>query len=100
MRNGYKILWTDHALSELAQTILYLEQNFSDKEIQKLAQKIENTIELISHNPNLFPKSEKKNVHKAVILKYNTLYYRIKGDIVEIISLFSNRQSPKKRKID
>lgn len=100
MRSGYKILWTDHALAELAQTILYLEQNFSDKEIQKLAQKIENTIELISHNPNLFPKSDKKNIRKVVILKYNTLYYRVKRNSVEILSFFSNRQNPKKRKIN
>lgn len=99
MKNGYKIQWTAHALAELAQTIFYLEQNFSDKEIKKLAQKIENTIELISNNPNIFPKSDKKNVRKAIVLKYNALYYRVKNDSVEILSFFSNRQSPKKRKL-
>lgn len=41
MKSGYKILWTDHALSELENTIKYFEDNFSRKEIERLSQKIE-----------------------------------------------------------
>ena len=44
MKNGYKIQWTDHALIELGNTLKYLEENFSKKEIQKLAQKTESII--------------------------------------------------------
>jgi hypothetical protein len=40
MENGYRILWTDNALIELKQTIDYLEQNWSAKEINKLAVEI------------------------------------------------------------
>ncbi len=58
MKSGYKIYWTDNALEELAKTIRYLEDNFSDKEIKKLASKIESTIEMISLNPTIYPKSE------------------------------------------
>ena len=99
MKSGYKILWTDNALDELEKTIQYLEREFSDKEIRKLALKIESFITLISKNPTIFPKSEFNDIHKVVILKYNTLYYRIKEDQVEIISFFSNRQAPNKRKL-
>ena len=97
MKSGYNILWTTNALNDLEKTIEYLENNFSEKEIKKLAQKIENTAELISQNPNIFPQS--KNIYKAVILKFNSMYYRVKGDDVEILSFFSNRQNPQKRKI-
>lgn len=31
MRNGYKILWTNHALNELEKIFEYLEINFSEK---------------------------------------------------------------------
>jgi plasmid stabilization system protein ParE len=99
MKSGYKILWTDHALKELANTIEYLESNFSEKQIEKLAQRIENIVNLISNNPFLFPKSEKANIFKVNILKFNTMYYRIKDDNIEILSFFSNRQNPLKRKI-
>ena len=97
MKSGYKIQWTDHALIELGNTLKYLEENFSKKEIQKLAQKTESIINLISQNPGLFPKSKKKNIHKVTILKFNTMYYRTKGESLEILSFFSNRQNPKRR---
>jgi plasmid stabilization system protein ParE len=100
MKNGYKLLWTNHALKELEDTISYLEENWTDKELQNLAIKMEETLLLISHNPNLFQFSEvKKDIRRVVILTYNTLYYRVKNNQIEIISLFSNRQNPKKRKL-
>jgi plasmid stabilization system protein ParE len=99
MKSGYNILWTDNALHELAQTIEYIQENFSDKEVRTLALKIENTTKLISQNPTIFPISEFKGVYKAVVLKYNTLYYRLTKDNIEILSFFSNRQNPKKRKL-
>ena len=99
MKSGYKILWTDHAFFELEKTIQYLEDNFSSKEIENLSQKIESIVSLISQNPQLFPKSYKKDIYRVSILKLNTMYYRVNGETVQIISSFSNRQSPKKRKI-
>lgn len=99
MENGYNILWTPSALEELEQTIEYLQLHFMDKEIKKLVQKIESLIEIISQNPFIFPISESKNIHKLVILEFNTMYYRVNNGSVEILSFFSNRQSPQKRKI-
>jgi len=99
MKSGYNISWTPNALNELEETIEYLKKNFSDKEISKLARKIESFSEIISQNPYIFPKSEQTNIHKAIILTFNTIYYRIKDDNVEILSFFSNRQSPVKRKL-
>lgn len=101
MKNGYKIFWTDYALQELEQTIIYLEENWTEKELQNLASKIEETLELLSQNPNLFQRSEiKKNVRRAVVLTHNTLYYRINGDIVEVISFFSKPSKSKEKKIE
>lgn len=54
MSNGYKILWTDHALKELESTFEYLIENWSEKELNGLALKIEEILFLISKNPNLF----------------------------------------------
>jgi len=99
MKIGYKILWTDHALGELENTIEYLEINFGRKELEKLSQKIESIVSLISQNPLLFSKSDKKGIYRVTILKFNTMYYRIQGDSIEILSFFSNRQHPKRRKI-
>ncbi|MER3373603.1 MAG: type II toxin-antitoxin system RelE/ParE family toxin [Allomuricauda sp.] len=95
MKSGYKILWSDHALSELKETIEYLEEKWSDKEIKNFARELDHTIELISKNPELFQASKnKKAVRRAVILKLNSLYYRKQDDVIEILSFFSNRKKP------
>ena len=100
MKSGYKILWTDFALKELEKTVEYLEENWTEKELRNLAENIEEKVALISQNPNLFQASNyKKEIRRVVILKHNTLYYRIKNNQIVIISFFSNRQSPKKRKL-
>lgn len=100
MKNGYKILWTDFALKELEATIAYLEENWTEKELKNLATSIEETLSLIAQNPEIFQKSEIKNtIRRAIILSHNTLYYRVHNNQIEILSFFSNRQSPKKRKL-
>ncbi|RAI88485.1 type II toxin-antitoxin system RelE/ParE family toxin [Algoriphagus yeomjeoni] len=99
MGSGFKIFWTDHALSELESTFKYLEDNWTEKELVKLGLKIEHTLELISKNPTIFQESpDKKGVRQAVVAKHNTMYYRIVKETIEILSFFSNRQSPSRRK--
>ena len=100
MKNGYRIEWTDNALSELKVTFDYIESNWTEKELIKLSNEIERTVNLISNNPNLFPVTKSRNIRKAVINKLNTLYYREKRNKrIEILSFFSNRQSPDKIQI-
>jgi plasmid stabilization system protein ParE len=100
MTNGYKIFWTDFALSELEKTIIYLEENWTERELLSLVLAIEETLSLLSHNPYLFQASDsKKDIRRVVIATHNTMYYRIKSDTLEILSFFSNRQNPKKRKL-
>jgi plasmid stabilization system protein ParE len=77
MKSGFKILWTDFALKELEETIDYLQEKWTAKELSVLFLKLEETLSLIAQNPNLFQVSDvKKEVRRVVILKHNTLYYR------------------------
>ena len=100
MKSGYKIFWTDHAIPELKETIKYLENNWTEKELRKFSSKLDHTLELISKTPELFPDSyEKKGIRKAVVERHNNLYYRIFENSIEIISLFSNQKNPDKKKI-
>jgi plasmid stabilization system protein ParE len=100
MENGYEVLWTDSALLELENVFIYLDENWTEREIQILAYEIELTIDLISKNPYLFQKSDAKlNVRRAVILKFNSLYYKLNKDQIEILSFFLNHKSPSKLNI-
>ncbi len=100
MKSGYKILWTKHALSELKDTLNYLEENWTERELSNFSKELDHTLQLISKNPKIFQvSSKKKEVRRAVVAGYNNLYYRTKNKTVEILSLFSNRQDPDKIKI-
>ncbi|WP_179320733.1 type II toxin-antitoxin system RelE/ParE family toxin [Winogradskyella helgolandensis] len=98
MKSGYKILWTDHAISELKESIEYLENKWTERELRTFSAKLDHTIELISKSPEIFPVSlDKINIRKAVVEKHNNLYYRINKNSIEIVSLFSNRKNPNKK---
>ncbi len=72
---------------------------WTEKEIVKLVLKIEHTVELISKNPDMFQLSLVENgIRQAVVMKHNTMYYRILGETIEVLSFFSNRQSEGKRR--
>lgn len=97
MVNGYNILWTDHALNELSNTIEYLEENWTKKDLKNFAVKLDNTLKLISTNPYIFQNSESTGIRRAVVAKHNSLYYRLNNEIIEILSFFSHRQNINKR---
>lgn len=100
MTSGYNVFWTDHAISELKETIEYIEKHWTERELRTFSAKLDHTIELISKSPEIFPASfEKSTVRKAVVEKHNNLYYRINNNSIEIVSLFSNRKNPIKKKI-
>lgn len=94
MENGYKIVWTDNALHELSETYEYLEDHFTEREIKKLSLEIHKTLFLISNNPLIYPVANSRTVRRAVIKKYNTIFYRIENRQVQILSFFANRRDP------
>ncbi len=68
-------------------------QNSADKFIKE----IDKRIETLSQQPFIgnLP-DESKTVRSILITKHNRLYYRIKGNIIEIINLYDTRINPKR----
>lgn len=99
MVSGFKIRWTDHALFELSETVKYLEENWTEKELIQFANAVDNTVEIISRHPEIYPVSNKKRkIRKAVVDKNNIIYYRVVKDSIQILSVFGTKQDPAKRK--
>lgn len=74
MKSGYKISWTSRASIELKQVFQDIEQKWTERELEKLSQHLEQTIQLIRQNPFLFQASGKrKNIRRAVILSLNSM---------------------------
>jgi plasmid stabilization system protein ParE len=95
----YKIFWTEEAIRNLEDILHYLEQNWTQKEIEKFKKKLSTQIELISSFPKMFPVSEyNPRLRKAVLSKQTTLFYELKGNIIYLIYFFVNYQDIQKIK--
>ncbi|MDR0830846.1 MAG: type II toxin-antitoxin system RelE/ParE family toxin [Prevotellaceae bacterium] len=98
MRNTYEILWTMRAENDLDNILGYLENNWTEKEINNFAQLLDKNLDLISSNPNMFVLYDiDKNIHKCVIAPQTSIYYVVDYDknTVTLLTLFDNRRNPK-----
>ena len=89
-------------LSSLAEKKLdmlleYLLQHWSQKVKNDFLKKLDKSIAVIQSNPESFPQSNKqKGLHKCVVTKQTTLYYRFDSKCINVITVFDTRQSPNK----
>lgn len=95
MKSTYKIVWSTKATKEFDDIYDYLLEKWTAKECDRLVKSTNFVLNFIKNNPFAYPKIRKSAVRKAIILKYNTLYYKVKKDEIEILFFFSNRQKPK-----
>ena len=100
MKSGYRIDWADEALENLDYINDYLTIRWTNREVRNFYISLERTLKLILNNPLAFPASDlRSNVRRSVLSKQTTIYYEIKEESIEILSLFDNRRYPKSLKI-
>ncbi len=85
--------------NKLEKLLEYLEINWSEKVKKEFIEKLDHSLSLIQENPDSFKKSNIiGGLHKCVITKQTTIYYRYDNKNIYIVTLFDNRQNPKKLK--
>lgn len=96
MKSGYDIKWSNHALNELQGTFAYIQTHWTEKEVKNLAEQVERTILIISHNPKLFQLTELDGIRRAVVMRKNSIFFRVrnKSKEVVILSFFNNYRNP------
>jgi len=99
MESIYKIVWTKEANVNLDQIISYLEKEWTVKEIKNFFVKLEKAITLLTARPLLFRATNKsKQIHRCVLTRQVSIYYKIVNETIVILSIFDNRQNPSKQK--
>ena len=97
-----KISWLPEAEITFGEALTYLEENFTEKEMRKFAERIQQKLLVIQTNPRLGTKGSKKaNVYKTVIHKKILLFYQykpIKKEIV-LLTFWNTLQNPQKLRI-
>lgn len=87
------------AEKKLEKLFEYLLENWNQKVKSDFIKKLDKNIILIKTNPESFPQSEKKiGLHKCVITKQTTLFYRYTIEKITIVTIFDTRQNPEKLK--
>ena len=91
------VITTKTAEKKLEKLFEYLLKNWNQKVKSDFIKKLDKNIETIRTNPESFPESENKvGLHKCVITKQTTLYYRFNSERIVIMTIFDTRQNPNK----
>jgi len=99
MVSKYKLFWTEEALRNLDEILIYLETNWTDRERKTFIIKLSKQVDLIHRNPNLFPVSEyNSRLRKAVLSKQTTIFYELDGFNINLIYLFNSKKDIKRIK--
>lgn len=94
------IEWSPRSKQDYLNLLDYLTDKWGNKTIKKFNDRLQSILELISERPEIYPSSgKKKQVRRCVISRQTSLYYQVKKDKIELITLFDNRKNPAKRKV-
>lgn len=92
-----KIILSKRAANNLEKLLIYLESEWSKKTMNDFIVKLDFAVKSALIQPNGFPKSDKiKGLHKCVVTKQTTLFYKFDKNRLIIVSIFDTRQHPKK----
>lgn len=93
------IEWSEEAIDNLRNTIEYLQENWTIRELKVFSKKLDEQIELIRRKPATYKASKRlRGTRECVITKHNTLFYVFDETKIYIVILWDNRQNPKKLK--
>lgn len=88
------IKWTPKAVNSYKNTIAFISEKWSQKEVDTFKLKTKHVIELIKVRPKMFKRSKLKNIHIAKISKQTSIFYMVKNNNLIILLFWDNRQNP------
>ncbi len=91
-----QITWSPLAKTSYFNILQYLEDNWSIREIEIFIDRTEEVLTRISKNSKLYPYSKIANIHKCVLFKQVSLFYKINDQSIELLIFWDTRQDPKK----
>ncbi len=94
----YEIIWAPAAKRSFFNILNYLEENWTQREVDTFIQRSEEIIDLIRAKPSLFQYSRSSDTHRCVLSPQTSLFYRVNSanDHIELLVFWDNRQDPDK----
>ncbi len=92
-----KVFLSKRTKRKLESLLKYLENNWSTKTKNDFVKRMDKALNQIKIHPSSFPQSQIQNeIHKCVVTKQTTIYYRFDDKAINVITMFDNRQDPGK----
>lgn len=92
-----EIRWTPEAVHTYSKTIEYLEEEWTEKEVFNFLKITNRVLLFISEYPEMFRKTNKRNVREALITPHNLPIYKVYPDYIALITFWDTRQHPRKK---
>jgi plasmid stabilization system protein ParE len=88
------IYLSQEAEGQLQSLLEYLDNEWGERVCDNFIEKLERAMHTIILTPLAFPMSEKiSGLHKCVVTRQTSIYYRISSTDIEIVSILDNRQN-------
>lgn len=89
-----KIIWSPRAKSDLFEVLdFYFKRNGTKTYSNKLNLTVRKSIKLLEQHSNIGVKTDVLNVRNLIVSDYS-IFYEVKSGIIEIITIWDNRQNP------
>ena len=93
-----EIKWTPESIETFNGIIDYLQNNWSEREIENFVEATDQIIDYITNHPKMFRQTDKKNVREALVTPHNFLIYKIYSTHIDLITFWDTRKNPRKKK--
>lgn len=93
------IIWTDSAIDDISENLYYLENEWSEKEIERFLSKIDEALEKLAKGNIKFKPTEYKNIYQVPIVKQITLFYEKNDESIFLLRFWNTYQAPEKLKL-
>lgn len=97
---AYTLRWTERAASDYEKIVDYLLEKWGIEITLDVIHDFERAFSQIEKFPEHYPIFlKKKKIRRCVVSPQTSIFFKAKNEIIEIITLFDNRQHPRKRKL-
>ena len=92
-----KIVLSKRASRNLEKLLEYLETEWSIRIKNNFIKKLDRSLHILKEKPESSPKSDRViGLHKCVVTKQTTVYYKFDSEKLYIVTIFDTRQDPNK----
>jgi plasmid stabilization system protein ParE len=90
-KNKLTVEYSKQALSNAKEIVSYLNNKFTEKEVNNFYQILANFENIIISYPTLYSQSKVKKIRRAVLSSELSVYYQIRKNKISIIAILDNR---------